>query len=718
MTFPTVIALNGTWDLLPVATFQQGAYAADTAAWLKQELPAHWQQHPYFANYAGRMVYRRQFAAPPAAGPTARHWLRINGAFYWSHPYLNGVDLGRNEGYCFAHEHEVTPWLAADNTLLIEVECPYEPDTNQKRMISGLFAHWDAVDPAINPGGLWLPVELISSGPIRIGHVHLSTHTIGDAAAELRFRVTLDSSVATDATLRWIITPLNVGGTVQTIEQPRALAAGTQELAGMLSLRDPQLWWTHDLGDPALYQVRLEVLAGTTLSDVRSFRFGVRTFELRDWVPHLNGRRMFVRGANYPPTDMRLATVTAEQCAADLRLAVDCNMNMLRVCSHIGHPALLDAADEAGVLIWQDLPFQWLYRRDVLPEAERQTRQIVQQHGNHPSIALWCMHNEPIYSADPRNHSRIEQLRSYVSVFAWSWNRDRLDTHLQQVVRRLDPTRPAVRSSGEFGVPLLRDGTDAHFYYGWYPIYGSLRQWAGFIRALPDSIRFVSEFGAQSFPNAAQSARFMPAEIDAIDWDLLARRHAFQPDVMANWIDWRAARSLDELAELSQAYQIQVNRYYIDRLRFHKYRPTGGVLMFMLHDAAPAVSWSVVDYWREPKRSYAALRTAFSAQYLFSLVEDETAHIGEPLTIPIYLINDARHAAEVAVIAQLNGPAGDRGAGTGRAYPLPADSMALEIERLRLTPTSAGEYRLLLTWQTAAGGEQTNLYTVAVTSGS
>jgi beta-mannosidase len=388
---------------------------------------------------------------------------------------------------------------------------------------------------------------------------------------------------------------------------------------------------------------------------------------------------------------------------------------MLRVCSHIGHPALLDAADEAGMLIWQDFPLQWLYRREVLPEAERQLDRAMRALYNHPSLAIWCMHNEPIHVTDPRSDTALDRARSYASVFGWSWNREVLDTHLQRVAQRLDPTRPIVRSSGEFGLPLVRSGTDSHFYYGWYPIYGPLHAWEEFIRAFPGSIRFVTEFGAQSFPNVESCVRFMPEALADIDWEELAQHYAFQPEIMARWIDWRAAGSLAELVELTQEYQSRVNRYYIDRLRYHKYRPTGGALAFVLHDAAPAISWSVVDYWRAPKGSYAALRRAFSPQYLFSLIEDANARVGVPLRIPIYVVNDAPREVFADIEARLVGPGGNELAMIAREFTLPADCMAIEIEQLRLTPTVAGEYQLTLVLQSAAGAELVHTYCIAVT---
>ena len=61
MTFPITITLGGNWQLLPTDTFRQGFYPLDDDAWLDQELPAHWQQHPLLERYAGKMVYRKRF---------------------------------------------------------------------------------------------------------------------------------------------------------------------------------------------------------------------------------------------------------------------------------------------------------------------------------------------------------------------------------------------------------------------------------------------------------------------------------------------------------------------------------------------------------------------------------------------------------------------------------------------------------------------------------
>ncbi len=721
-TFP----LSGSWQLVPVERFRNGLYPFPDAQWEDQELPAHWQQHPLFARYAGKMVYRRQvsLAALGAASllpetnlPAAqqrRVWLRFGGVFYWSRPFFNGADLGLHEGYFDAYEHDVTRWLAHDNTLIVEVDCPEERNNTSKRMVTGVFSHWDSMDSDTNPGGIWQPIDLIATGPVHVCEVLLDTADIGERAARIRYRAVLDAANDTVVTLRWTIAPRNFAGAVQTLEEARQIAAGRHEIAGSFAIRDPQVWWTHDLGDPNCYTIMLDVSADGQVSDTHTTTFGIRQFAMNNWIATLNGVRLFIKGTNYGPGDVRIATMTAEGFAEDVRLAQQAHMNMLRVHAHISHPALYDVANESGILIWQDFPLQWAYQRAIRPHAEQQARAMVRQLYNHPSVVLWCMHNEAIYTSDTKDERLSVFLLIYVSVFVWNWNRSVLDTALKRVAEAEDPTRPVVRSSGEYAVPLVRKGTDTHFYYGWYRIYGKLHQWERLIRRFPANARFVTEFGAQSFPNAESTRRMLGDDIRAIDWDTVARRYQLQDDVMDHWLDWRNAASIEELVAMTQEYQIEVNRYYIDRLRLRKYRPTGGILPFMFHDPNPGVLWSVVDYWRVPKRSYTALQLAFNPQYIFTCLDEPSYAVGTPVDIPIYVVNDARRQIAATVIARVTGPGGAVLAQLERAITLEPDCETLTVERLRLTPPTMGQYTVDLALRPASGVPVVQRYTLTV----
>ncbi|NTW97602.1 MAG: glycoside hydrolase, partial [Oscillochloris sp.] len=612
--------LSEGWQIRPLDMFTQGIYPRDEGGWLPAAVPGHWQQIPELESHTGKVAYRCRFSLDAQAAPAhTRYWLRVNGAFYYSRPYLNGVDLGRHEGYFMPYERELGGLLQAENTLLIELDCPDEHDKRGKRMITGVFSHWDCLDPHANPGGLWLPVELHTSGPARLSHARCLTVACDERFAQIRFDLEIDAAAAAEATLRFTFTPRTFDGEEQVVTQRRALRAGRQELGGLLKLREPRLWWTHDLGRPDMYDVTVEVLLGDVVSDVRQFGFGVRRFELHNWVPSLNGVRFLAKGNNYPPGDMRIATMTRARCDQDLRLARECFMNMLRIHAHIDHPEIYEAADAAGMLIWQDFPLQWIYDQSILPEARRQVREMTRMLGSHPSVVIWCMHNEAVLIEDTTDESLLARLRTYATGFGFNWNRDVMDVQLKQVVEADDPTRPAIRSSGEPDVPYLRRGTDGHAYFGWYRTYGTLDDAEVMQRRFMGNLSFVTEFGAQSFPNLESSRRFVPEPLTDADIAHLCTRHGFQAEIMDNWIAWRQAGSLAEMVDLTQDYQIFINRYYIDRLRFYKYRPTGGIVPFIFLDPYPAILWSVVDYWRVPKRSYYAMRMAFSPQYAFCL---------------------------------------------------------------------------------------------------
>lgn len=691
------IVLGPSWQLRPVDRFNQGFYPLDDDAWLEQDLPAHWQEHPRLYDHTGKVVYRTTFA-PPArtgeAGPKRRWWLRADGIFYWSRFFLNGRAFPRHEGYFAPQEHEVTGAFQAENNVVLEVSCPEERHKLGKRMITGVFSHWDAIDPATNPGGVWLPITLEESGVVRLRRAQITTRHIKGSTATLRWSADLDSLAMVDVELRWSLVPATFEGEPITWEERHTIGGGIEQLTGSKEIPNPHLWWTHDLGRPDLYEATLEIRVFGEVSDTTSFRFGIRTFAMRDFQAYLNGERFLIKGNNYAPGDTRIARMTPNLARRDVDLARTCNMNLLRVHAHVDHPAFYDAADEAGLLLWQDFPLQWLYRRSVLPEARRQARQMVELLDNHPSVAIWCMHNEPVFMIDTSDTSISSGLRVYYSVFFWNWNREVMDRRLQRDMHMLDPTRPTVSNSGEFTVPGWLQGTDAHLYYGWYPAFGKLRGFDWLRERFPHNIRFVSEFGAQSFPNRESCEQFMAPDIEKIDWPALEQHHSFQGAIMAHWYDWQACRSLDELVEVSQRYQCEVNRFFIDRLRLSKYNPTGGIVPFMFNDSNPAVQWSILDYWRVPKASYAAMRDAFSPQYAWTLLDSDEYATDEELTLPIYVVNDAREPVDYMLDARIVDANGTLCASATAAGQLARDCLPGVAATVAWTPERAGDYKL------------------------
>jgi beta-mannosidase len=708
----TRFELSGPWELLPVEEFTDH-YPTD-AAWHQQELPGHWQELTALEQHTGKMVYRKTFDwAPTLGGPTGKLFLRLSGVFYRYHLKLNGIAIGDGEGYFFPQEFDITEVLKPQNELVIEVDSPVERSKLDKETITGVFAHWDALSSyKYNPGGVWLPVEIVLHPDVHIKRALIQLESFDQETAHIGVRLDLKVAAKTQANWRVTFTPHNFEGEAREFQGEIALAEGEYGWQQAIALAPYKLWWTHDTGFPHLYKVEV-VLEGAIDHPVHWEGItGLRTWSFENFIGRLNGQRLYLKGSNYPPGDARLGTMNRERAALDMRLAKDAHMNMLRIHAHVDHPAIYAEADAFGIVLWQDFPFQWLYARKILPQALRQCQEMVRLLYNHPSIVIWCMHNEPLYVVDTSKEPFFRRMRTYTSLF-YTWNRDVMGKQTTRAVENLDKHRTVIRASGELWVPGLLDGTDGHYYFGWYMSYGPKRWFDFWRKVFKRNLRFVTEFGAQSFPNYDNSRKFLPDDLRGSDWKFLLDHYLLQWDLMNLWIDTRSM-DLADLVRRTQAYQSEINRYYVDRLRFYKYKPNGGFLNFMYMDSQPCVSWSIIDYWREPKASYYAYKQALSPQYVFSLTPTDHYKSGKRYQLPIYVVNDEHKPKPVQILVRLLDPDGQTLYEQGHALTLGPDCEAHPMGAVTFCPKRAGQYKLVLALSQEGTAALENIYELEV----
>ena len=91
-----------------------------------------------------------------------------------SHVFLvpDRLVLGRRPGERGDHVAPIVR-LRSEHLLAIEVACARQTDRMAKRNITGVFQHWDCIDPGWNPGGIWRPVRLERTGPVRISRLRV-----------------------------------------------------------------------------------------------------------------------------------------------------------------------------------------------------------------------------------------------------------------------------------------------------------------------------------------------------------------------------------------------------------------------------------------------------------------------------------------------------------------------------------------------------------------
>ncbi|MFP4513737.1 MAG: hypothetical protein ACLFRV_12390, partial [Acidimicrobiales bacterium] len=530
-----------------------------------------------------------------------------------------------------------------------------------KRNLTGSFQHSSWLDPGWNPGGIWRPVRLVGTGPLRIRHSRVRCVEASEDRAVLALRAVVDAVEPTTATLRTTVAPSGDAhrdsGTDHELDH--TLATGENRLEWTVTIDRPRLWWPRALGDQPLHDVTVDVFdhssdPGDEASDRLAVRTGLRSVRLDRWVLSVNGERLFCKGTNLGPTRQDLAAATPSEIVGDVDTAADLGMDLVRVHSHVARPELYDAADEAGMLVWQDLPLQWGYHRGVRHQAQRQAREAVDLLAHHPSVAIWCAHNEPVAAGldgvgtDP-DATRRDRLRRQVGQVLPSWNKNRLDPSIRRALRTTDGTRPVVSGSGLLPQLPMLDGTDTHLFYGWE--YGEIDDLAAAAARWPRLVRFVSEFGAQAVPTSADFCE--PHRWPDLDWERLAAIHGLRRDLLDRIADPAHHETFERWRSATQAHQARLLRRQIEALRLLKYRPTGGFAQFLLADGHPAISHSLLDHDRRPKAAYDAVKAACAPVIVVARVGPTTRR--DVLALDLYLVSDRRLGIdEVTVDATLD----------------------------------------------------------------
>ncbi len=600
----------------------------DEAGWTGVPVPGHWRQVAEFADADGPLLHRTRFdAEAPEEG--RRAWLEFDGVFTLGDVWLDGSYLGATEGYFFTHALEVTRQLRqrSEHLLAVEVTSPATVGRTEQRILTG------AAQGAWNPGGIWRPVRLRETGPVPLRYVRVVCTDATPTVATLALRAVVDTDRP-----RTVVFHTTVLGVDHRHEQP--LAAGENRVEWTVRVPRPQLWWPAELGDQPRFDVTLTVTTeDSVVSDRATRRIGFRSVRMRDHVWRINGERLFLRGAIVPPLRRDLAAVTPESAAADVALAAEAGLNLLRVGAHVSHPALYDAADEAGMLLWQDLPLRGGYHRSVRGQAMRQARELVDLLGHHPSVVVWCGHDTP----DPVDTTRpapslLEQQRP-------NWNRTVLDRSIRRALLRTDPSRPVVAHTGVLPSPPVVEDAAAHLRFGWHG--GRADDLTEFLRRSPRAGGFVAAFGPHSVPDVDPALLGLdPDRWPEPDWSRLTADPDGEPDVLLDHFPPHDHADLDAWGAATRDHQAEVLRRQVEALRRRKYAPCGGFALDRLLDGEPCVSGSLVDHDRRPKPALDAVAAACAT----------TIVVADPL--PLRLRPGATLLTDVAIVHDGRDPLG------------------------------------------------------------
>lgn len=467
--------LSGTWRAVPSDETNRRTFAeprVDDAGWEPIAVPSHWRSTPAFADSDGPLLYRSHFDAPtPAEGERA--WLVFDGLFYQGDVWLDGAYTGDTEGYFNRHTFEVTEdlRLSTEHVLGVEVTCAPQTDLSAKRNITGVFQDGES---DWNPGGVWRDVRIETTGPVRARSLRVICTDASAERAVIALRAELDTDAARNVTLRTA-----VAGIDQQDERP--LAEGSNFVEWAVTVPQPPLWWPHALGDQPLHEVTVEVCVDDEVSHRIGRRIGFRSLEWKRRVLTVNGERLFLKGTTLAPARAALGDASEAELRRGVEQAKEDGLDLVRVHAHVSRPELYRAADETGVLVWQDFPLRRGYSRGIRRQAARQAAAMVEMLGHRPSVAIWCGHDEPFGDGGGVRLALAQELPTF--------NKSILDRAVKRAIEQADPSRPALAHSGVWPHPGGR-GSDSHLNFD------DERELAGFARAFPRMVRFVGALEA------------------------------------------------------------------------------------------------------------------------------------------------------------------------------------------------------------------------------
>ena len=417
-TMPLRQSLNGTWlfsyaknPSLRVKDFYKADF--DCSGFDKIQVPGHIQlqgydemmyintQYPWDGteflrppqvssvyNPVGSYVRYFEVADALKGKPISISFQGVEIAFY---VWLNGHFIGYSEDTFTPSEFDLTPYLCEGrNKLAVEV---YKRSS----------ASWIEDQDFWRFSGIFREVYLYAIPKTHVEDVHVKStldEHYRDGLLEVSLKLTGDLRGKVALILR------DRQGRMETIE--------TQDTAAQMKFfqRIPQVRpWSAET--PELYTLYIHVFDEENgVVESIPLDVGFRSFEMKDGVMHINGKRILFRGVNRHEFNCRRGrAITEADMLWDIRFLKRHNINAVRTCHYPNQSLWYKLCDRYGIYLmdetnmeshgsWQKLGAcepSWTvpgsreeWKACVLDRANS----MFQRDKNHPSILIWSLGNE------------------------------------------------------------------------------------------------------------------------------------------------------------------------------------------------------------------------------------------------------------------------------------------------------------------------------------
>lgn len=379
------VCLNGTWK----ADIAEGFTGLDIP------VPGCWENIIDRKDLQGPVRIYRTFRLPECCYEKA--FLRFGAVSYFCEVSVNGCKAGEHEGLWDGFRIDITGLVqpACDNLVELLVWKPGYQSQDRfplRRVLSGFIP-----DVCCSFGGIWDDVALELTGTAALTGMY--TEGRPDGSAVTHIKIANYSSKAESIVLKTWFTDssgIESGFEGKTIE----LEADSEQWYEMSAfIANPGVW---EPGSPALYTCHAEI-SGQGIADAAECRFGFREIRAEGTGILLNGNPVYPRGLlhwGYYDEGI-IPNPSRDSIDTELDRIKAYGFNMVKHCLYIPREEYLRAADEAGVLLWVELP---LWIPEVTPQLSgrilREYPAILRQLAGHPSVVLLSLGCELDSSVD------------------------------------------------------------------------------------------------------------------------------------------------------------------------------------------------------------------------------------------------------------------------------------------------------------------------------
>jgi hypothetical protein len=360
--------------------------------WKRIVVPSQWEQQGFGAYYYGTQgrgkpdddpvipketgTYRRTFDVPATWKDREIH-IVFEASMTDTSVHVNGKSAGAtHQGGFYRFDYDITPLVKAGRNEL-EVRVSKESANKSVNHAERRGDYWTF-------GGIYRPVWLEARPATHIAWTAI------DARADGSFFARAVLNRAPPAGTSLVVRLFDAAG--KPLEPLIASAPVAGDDARVMTRFEKPATWTAET--PTLYSARFSLISAGRPLHTLDQRFGFRTIEVRpnDGV-YLNGTKIVLKGINrhsFRPATGR--TLSRAENYADARLIKEANMNAVRMSHYPPDPGFLEAADELGLYVLDELAgWQGFYDQST---GARLIGQIVRRDVNHPSILFWDNGNE------------------------------------------------------------------------------------------------------------------------------------------------------------------------------------------------------------------------------------------------------------------------------------------------------------------------------------